>query len=101
MPVTYRGVHGEQARHVVGLVFSAFARLGTLNAVLRYLVAYQVQLPVRVHAGPARGEIEWRHPNRETLQIMLHNSVYAGYYTYGRRQIEPRRKIPGPAPAGW
>jgi DNA invertase Pin-like site-specific DNA recombinase len=85
----------EQAQHVVGLVFDTFARLGTLNAVLRYLVGHQVQLPVRVHSGPARGELEWRRPNRETLQIMLHNPVYAGYYAYGRRQVEPRKKIPG------
>jgi hypothetical protein len=33
--------------------------------------------------------------DRETLQIMLHNPVYAGYYAYGRRQVEPRRKVPG------
>ena len=85
----------EQARHVVRLVFTTFARLGTLNAVLRYLAGHQVQLPVRVHGGPAKGEIEWRRPNRETLQIMLHNPVYAGYYAYGRRQVEPRRKVPG------
>ena len=45
--------------------------------------------------GLAKGEIEWRRPNRETLQIMLHNPVYAGYYAYGRRQVEPRRKVPG------
>jgi DNA invertase Pin-like site-specific DNA recombinase len=85
----------EQARHVVGLVFGTFARLGTLNGVLRYLVEHQVQLPVRVHSGSAKGEIEWRRPTRETLQIMLHNPVYAGYYAYGRRQVEPRRKVPG------
>ena len=85
----------EQAQHVVRLIFDTFARLGTLNAVLRYLVGHQVQVPVRAHAGPAKGEIEWRHPNRETLQIMLHNPVYAGYYAYGRRQVEPRKKIPG------
>jgi DNA invertase Pin-like site-specific DNA recombinase len=85
----------EQAQHVVRLVFDTFARLGTLNAVLRYLAGHQVQLPVRAHSGPARGEIEWRRPNRETLQIMLHNPVYAGYYAYGRRQVEPRKKAPG------
>src|SRR5215813_13899185 len=85
----------EQAQHVVRLIFGTFARLGTLNAVLRYLVEHQVQLPVRVHSGLAKGEIEWRRPNRETLQIMLHNPVYAGYYAYGRRQVEPRKKIPG------
>ncbi len=92
----------EQARHVVGLVFSAFRRLGTLDGVLRYLVDQQVQLPVRVHAGPSKGDLEWRCPTRETLQNMLHNPVYAGYYAYGRRQVEPGRKVPGrPAPAAW
>jgi DNA invertase Pin-like site-specific DNA recombinase len=85
----------EQARHVVRLVFGTFSRLGTLNGVLRYLVDQEIQLPVRVHSGPSKGEIEWRRPNRETLQIMLHNPVYAGYYAYGRRQVEPRKKIPG------
>jgi hypothetical protein len=85
----------EQARHVVRLVFSTFWRMGTLNGVLRYLVGQEVQLPVRVHSGPSKGEIEWRRPTRETLQIMLHNPVYAGYYAYGRRQVEPRRKMPG------
>ena len=85
----------EQAQHVARLVFSTFARLGTINGVLRYLAGQQVQLPVRVHSGPAKGELEWRRPTRETLQIMLHNPVYAGYYAYGRRQVEPRRKVPG------
>ena len=85
----------EQAQHVVRLVFSAFARLGTLNGVLRYLVEQEVQLPVRVHSGPSKGELEWRRPTRETLQNMLHNPVYAGYYAYGRRQVEPLRKVPG------
>jgi DNA invertase Pin-like site-specific DNA recombinase len=85
----------EQAQHVVRLVFSAFARLGTLNGVLRYLVEQEIQLPVRVHSGPSKGELEWRRPTRETLQNMLHNPVYAGYYAYGRRQVEPRRKVPG------
>src|SRR5260370_34215566 len=26
---------------------------------------------------------------------MVPNPVYAGYYAYGRRQVEPRRKVPG------
>jgi DNA invertase Pin-like site-specific DNA recombinase len=85
----------EQAQHVVRLVFATFARLGTLNAVLRYLVEHEVQLPVRAHSGPSKGELEWRRPTRETLQNMLHNPVYAGYYAYGRRQVDPRRKRPG------
>jgi DNA invertase Pin-like site-specific DNA recombinase len=85
----------EQARAVVRLVFDTFDRLGTLNAVLRYLVAHEIQLPVRARAGVSKGELEWRRPNRETLQVMLHNPVYAGYYAYGRRGTDPRRKQPG------
>ncbi|MGH3123630.1 MAG: recombinase family protein [Streptosporangiaceae bacterium] len=85
----------EQAQHVVRLVFSAFRRLGTLSSVLRYLVSERVQLPVRVQSGPSKGELEWRRPTRETLQNLLHNPAYAGYYAYGRRQVDPRRKVPG------
>ena len=85
----------EQAQHVVRLIFSSFARLGTLHAVLRHLVDNRIQLPVRARSGPAKGELEWRRPNRETLQIMLHNPIYAGYYAYGRRQVEHARQRPG------
>src|SRR5258708_1817745 len=90
----------EQAQHVVRLVFSAFRRLGTLNGVLRYLVGQEIQLPVRTHSGPSKGEIEWRRPTRETLQIMLHNPVYAGYYPYRRPPAHPRPPLPArPTPA--
>jgi DNA invertase Pin-like site-specific DNA recombinase len=85
----------EQAQHVVRLVFRTFARAGTLNAVLRYLAEHEIQLPVRAHSGPSKGELEWHRPTRETLQNMLHNPVYAGYYAYGRRQVDARRKRPG------
>ena len=83
-----------QARTVVRLVFDTFTRLGTLNAVLRYLVANEVQLPVRSHAGADKGELCWRRPSRETLRNMLHNPIYAGYYAYGRRRVDPRCKAP-------
>lgn len=85
----------EQAQHVVRLVFATFERLGTLNAVLRYLVEHAIQLPVRSRSGLDKGELTWRRPSRETLQIMLHNPIYAGFYVYGRRRVEPRRKKPG------
>jgi DNA invertase Pin-like site-specific DNA recombinase len=85
----------EQAQQVVRLVFATFERLGTLNAVLRYFVEHRIQLPVRARSGSEKGELQWRRPTRETLQIMLHNPIYAGYYAYGRRQTDGRRKIPG------
>ena len=85
----------EQAQQVVRLVFDQFDRQGSLHGLLRYLVHHSLRLPVRPHYGPHRGKLEWRRPNRETLQNMLHHPVYAGYYRHGHRALDPRRKVPG------
>ncbi len=85
----------EQVQQVVRLVFDPFDRRGTLHGLLRYLVHHGIRLPIRPHAGPNRGKLEWRRPDRETLQNMLHHPVYAGYYRHGHRALDPRRKVPG------
>jgi DNA invertase Pin-like site-specific DNA recombinase len=84
-----------QARAVIDTVFDQFARRGTLNGVLRYLVDHQLQLPYRVVSGPQTGQLQWRRPNRVTLSNLLHNPTYAGAYVYGRRPTDPRRRPPG------
>jgi hypothetical protein len=85
----------EQVQTVVRLIFAKFAELGTLHAVLRWLVDHDVQLGMRLRAGPDKGELAWRRPNRMTLQNILHSPVYAGIYAYGRRRVDPRRQVPG------
>ena len=85
----------EQVRAVVRLIFDKFTELTTTHAVLRYLVDHGIEVGVRLHDGPDKGELEWRRPNRMTLQNMLHSPVYAGIYAYGRRRIDPRRQQPG------
>src|ERR671935_192552 len=85
----------EQAQTVVRLIFAKFAELGTLHGVLRWLVDHDVWLGMRLRAGPDKGELVWRRPNRMTLQNMLHSPVYAGIYAYGRRRGAPRRRLPG------
>jgi len=85
----------EQVRHVVELIFSKFTELGTLNAVLRYLVRNGVRLGQRVQSGPGKGEVTWVRPNRPTLQDLLRNPMYAGAYAYGRRKTDPRKKKAG------
>jgi DNA invertase Pin-like site-specific DNA recombinase len=85
----------EQVQHVVRLIFRKFDELGTLHALLRYLVQHDIQLGVRVREGPAKGILEWRRSNRMTLQNMLKHPMYAGAYTYGRRQVDARKKQPG------
>jgi DNA invertase Pin-like site-specific DNA recombinase len=85
----------EQVQTVVRLIFAKFAELGTLHGVLRWLVDHGVELGMRLRAGPDRGELVWRRPNRMTLQNILHNPIYAGIYAYGRRRVDPRRQLPG------
>jgi DNA invertase Pin-like site-specific DNA recombinase len=85
----------EQAQGVVRLLFDQFDRHGSLHGLLRYLVRHGLRLPVRPHAGPNRGQLEWHRPNRETLLNLLHHPVYAGYYRHGHRAVDPRRQVPG------
>jgi Recombinase/Recombinase zinc beta ribbon domain len=85
----------EQAQAVIELIFDQFARVGTIHAVLRYLVQHQIRVPQRVRFGPSKGELVWRRPNRTTLSNLLHHPIYAGAYTYGRRPTDPKRKQPG------
>jgi len=90
----------RQAQDVVRLVFKKFEELGTLNSVLRYLVKNGLKFGVRIREGEFKNELEWRRPNRGTLQNMLRNAMYAGAYVYGRRKVDPRGKIPGKPATG-
>lgn len=84
----------EQVQAVVRLVFDTFDQQGTLRGVLRYLVGNGIKLPIRPHAGPNRGNLEWRQPTRDSITTILTHPLYAGTYGYGFRQIDPRRKNP-------
>src|SRR5262245_28972454 len=85
----------EQAQGVIRLLFVQFERQGSVNGLLRYLVKHNIRLPVRPHHGPNRGQLEWRRPNRATLQYLLRHPIYAGYYRWGHRPCDPRRKVGG------
>jgi len=85
----------EQVQQVVRLIFRKFEDLGTLNGMLRYLVNHEIQVGVRVLSGLNKGDLEWRRPNRATLQNLLKNPAYAGAYAYGRKQVDPRKKRAG------
>jgi hypothetical protein len=85
----------EQAQAVIELLFDQFARVGTIHAVLRYLVQHQLRVPQRVRFGPSKGELVWRRPKRTPLSHLLHHPIYAGASTYGRRPTDPKRQQPG------
>ena len=85
----------EQVQAVIRLVFSLFEQLGTVHAVLRFLVEHQVQVGMRERSGPGKGEVVWRAPHQQGLVNMLRNPAYAGIYAYGRSRTDPSRRLPG------
>ena len=84
----------EQVQAVIGLVFGLFEQLGTVHAVLRFLVGHQVQIGMRERSGPGKGEVVWRAPHQQGLVNMLRNPAYAGIYAYGRSRTDPSRRLP-------
>ena len=84
----------EQARDVVQLVFNKFEELGSVHAVLRYLVRNDIQLGLRAQNGSQSGELFWQRPALATLVRMLNHPIYSGAYAYGKRVAE-RRMVDG------
>ena len=84
----------EQVQAVIRLVFGLFEKLGTVHAVLRFLVGHQVQIGMRERSGPGKGEVIWRAPHQQGLSNMLRNPAYAGIYAYGRSRTDPSRRLP-------
>jgi DNA invertase Pin-like site-specific DNA recombinase len=90
----------EQVQGVVRLVFDQFERLGTVRKVHRYFLEQGIRLGFRLYAGPNRGQLEWRTPRKDTLAQILRHPLYAGYYCYGRRRSDARRKKAGQPGSG-
>jgi DNA invertase Pin-like site-specific DNA recombinase len=90
----------EQVQAVVRMIFDQFDREATLHGLLRYLVHHGVRIPVRNVGGDEKGRLEWRRPNRATLQNLLRHPTYAGAYRFGHRALDPRKKQPGKRSSG-
>jgi DNA invertase Pin-like site-specific DNA recombinase len=90
----------EQVQSVVRLLLEQFERQGTVCALLRYLVQHNIRIPVRPLYGEQRGELQWHRPNRVTLLSLLHHPIYAGYYRWGHRSVDSRKKKPGHRQSG-
>ena len=83
----------EQVQAVIRLVFRLFDELGTVHAVLRFLVEHQVRIGMRERSGPGKGEVSWRAPHQQGLVNLLRNPAYAGIYAYGRSRTDPSRRL--------
>jgi DNA invertase Pin-like site-specific DNA recombinase len=90
----------EQVQGVVRLLFEQFERQGTVCGLLRYLVQHNLRVPVRPPYGEQRGQLQWHRPNRVTLLSLLKHPIYAGFYRWGHRAIDSRKKKPGHRQSG-
>lgn len=89
-----------QVQATVQTLFERFRRWGSISGLLKSLVHDEIEIPVRPHYGPERGELQWRPPNRVTLLNLLHHPIYAGAYRWGHRDVDRKKKIPGRAGTG-
>ena len=78
----------EQVRATVQRLFDAFQSLGTAYAVVRDLRRHDVKLPIR----DGSGQLTWRLATVTIVSTALHHPLYAGAYSWGRRQTETARR---------
>lgn len=80
----------EQARSVVTLLFEKFDEIGSVYGLFRWLIRHDIRMPIRARTGASKGQLEWRRPSINSLSQTLRHPMYAGAYTYGRRQVDPK-----------
>jgi recombinase len=85
----------QQMHHVIGLVLSKFAALGSAFQVRRYGKQQGILLPRRHGSGVGPDHVRWRRPSEATMRALLTNPASAGAFVHGRRTSAPRRHSPG------
>src|SRR5271166_4412370 len=83
--------HDEQVCATVRRLFDAFHRLGTAYAVVRDLRRHDVKLPSR----DGNGQLAWRLATVTIVSTALHHPLYAGAYSWGRRQTQTHIDVTG------
>lgn len=87
--------HDEQVCAVVRMIFEQFERHGRARKVAKTLIEQNIKIGVRPHAGPNRGQLDWRTAATSTICKILKHPIYAGIYAYGRTRVDPRRRASG------
>jgi DNA invertase Pin-like site-specific DNA recombinase len=85
----------DQVRHMIELVFAKFEELGSCRQVMLYLRQVGLLLARRQTSGLYKGELLWKPPTEAAINDMVRNPAYAGAFAYGRKQMDPAKRIPG------
>ena len=86
----------EQARSVVHQVFDKFDEVGSIYRTFRWLASQKISLPMRLHSGSRKGELDWRRPTLVTVRNVLTHPIYAGAYAYGRFEYDHKQAYCSP-----
>ena len=78
-----------RVREAIGLVFRKFAELHSVRQVLLWLHQEALPLP-SLQCGPQGRAVVWKLPVYASVRHILTNPVYAGAYTFGRRESRVR-----------
>ena len=90
----------DQVRHVIDVIFTQFAQLGSIYKVIRYLRQHSITVPRLHHAGPHANQLLWKVACEASVTQFLTNPAYAGVFAYGRRQADPTLQQAGRPAAG-
>lgn len=75
----------EAVQRVVRTVFERFAIEPTSWAVARWARRTGLKFPTRKGPVDGSGDLEWRALTMARVCALLHNPIYAGVYSYGKR----------------
>jgi DNA invertase Pin-like site-specific DNA recombinase len=75
----------ESVVRALRVLFERFRVEPSVPALRRWAHGQGVKMPTRRHPGESATAVVWRPVRASRLYCMLHNPLYAGVYTYGRR----------------
>lgn len=77
----------QRIRQAIALVFSKFRELTSIRQTYLWFQHEGIEVPVNKAVG-GRMYMVWQLPTQSFISDVLHNPLYAGAYTYGRRPCE-------------
>lgn len=69
------------------IFFKTFEECGSASALVREFAKKNVLFPTRITVGLRKGKVDWKPLTRVRALDVLHNSIYAGDFVYGRTKI--------------
>lgn len=74
----------EQVSHIIELTYKKFFELGSVNAVLQYLLEQKLKFPRKAVFDK---QIRWIRPYHKAIRNTLGNPLYTGTYVFGRTKV--------------